>query len=248
MAESEAQTGLRDATMKSAIFLLLSVAGAAATAGETATPPCTRTTPTGTICEARIDDLRPTQFGVGMLEVEQTRRELAGKSPAGLRKTILKKRIAVVIGPDGRLWLVDRHHLSRALAELGEARAPVFVVGRIDDHDRFWPVMKESHWAWLRDERGNPRDPEELPGRVRDLPDYPYRSLAGFAKDRELFRKPGRVYFIEFEWARYFGDRLGWAEITAANLPQRLEEAKRVACEPEAAALPGYPGRACATR
>jgi len=216
--------------------------GGPATAG---TLPCTPQLPVGTVCEADLAQLQPTQFGVGLLQVSDEMRKLKGKSPAKLRKTALKKRIAVVIGPDGGLWLVDRHHFSRALWELGERKAPVSIVGRIDRRDGFWQAMKAAKWAWLYDERGNPRDPADLPPQIEDMPDYSYRALAGFAEDEHLFSKPGQIYFIEFAWARYFGEQLGWAPITAENLSQRLHQARRVACQPAAAGLPGYPGAAC---
>ena len=225
-----------------ALFGILLSAGCQATAG---TIPCTPQLPVGAVCEADLAELHPTQFGVGMLQVSDEMRKLKKKSPAGLRKAALKKRIAVVIGPDGGLWLVDRHHFSRALWELGERRAPVSIVGRIDQHDGFWQAMKAAKWAWLYDERGNPREPADLPQQVKDLPDYSYRSLAGFAEDEHFFSKPGQIYFIEFAWAKYFGEQLDWAPITAENIDQRLDQAKHVACQPAAAGLPGYPGAAC---
>lgn len=222
--------------------MLLATSGGLATAKALS---CTPQTPVGAICEADLAQLRPTQFGVGMLQVSHEMRKLKNKSPAGLRKTALKKRIAVVIGPNGGLWLVDRHHFSRTLWELGERQAPVSIVGRIDQHDGFWQTMKTSNWAWLYDERGNPLDPADLPRQIKDLPDYAYRSLAGFAEDERFFNKPGQIFFIEFSWATYFGEQLGWVPITAENLAQRLDQARRVACQPAAAGLPGYPGAVC---
>ncbi len=129
---------------------------------------------------------------------------------------------------------------------MGERRMPVHVVGRVEQSDHFWDSMRQAHWAWLFDERGNPRDPADLPPEVKDLPDYPYRSLAGFAENEHFFDKPTQVYFIEFAWAKYFGDQLGWAEVTAESLRQRLDEARHLACLPGASSLPGYPGRVCA--
>ncbi len=233
-------------TARLTLFGLLVAAGCAAAAPEA--PPCSPQAAVGSVCESDLARLHPTQFGVGELQVAQEKKELARKSPGKLRKTILDKKIAVVIGPDGKFWLVDRHHLSRALWEIGERRVPVQIVGRIDKPDEFWRAMRSANWAWLFDERGNPRDPAELPPHIKDLPDYGYRSLAGFAEDEHLFNKPGQVFFIEFAWARYFGEQLGWAEVTAENLPQRLEQARHLACLPAAAALPGYPGAACARR
>jgi len=225
-----------------ALLGILLSAGGPATAG---TLQCAPQSPVGAVCEADLAQLHPTQFGVGLLQVSDEMRKLKNKTPAKLRKAALKKRIAVVIGPDGSLWLVDRHHFSRALWELGERRAPVSIVGRIDQHDGFWQAMKAAKWTWLYDERGNPREPAELPRQIKDMPDYSYRALAGFAEDEHFFSKPGRIYFVEFAWARYFGEQLGWAPITAENLAQRLGQARRAACQPAAAGLPGYPGAAC---
>jgi hypothetical protein len=231
--------------MKSLWFLLLGMVLAKAAIAAPQHEACHPRLAVGSICEAQLADLHPTQFGVGLLEVAQTKRELLKKTPAGVRQTVLKKQIAVVIGPDGKLWLVDRHHLSRALWDMGERQAPVHIVGRVEHADRFWQVMSDSHWAWLFDERGNSLDPANLPAHIEDLPDFGYRSLAGFAEDEYMFDKPSRVYFIEFAWARYFGEQLGWAEVTAETVRQRLEDARRLACLPAAASLPGYPGRAC---
>lgn len=54
------------------------------------------------------------------------------------------------------------------------------------------------------------------------------------------FDKDRRSYFIEFHWARYFGERMHWRPISRASLPGDLEEALRLACEPAAKELPGY--------
>lgn len=236
----------RNGRMKRLIAAFLSMSAfASCSCAAVGIIPCTPKAVVGTICEADLAQLRPTQFGVGLLQVADEVRHLKTKTPAGLRKLALKKRIAVVIGPDGDLWLVDRHHFSRALWELGERRAPVTIIGRIVQRDGFWKLMQTSNWTWLYDERGNPCDPADLPPHIKDLPDYSYRALAGFAEDEQLFRKPGRVFFTEFAWATYFGEQLGWAPITEENLAQRLVQARRLACDPAAAFLPGYPGAAC---
>lgn len=206
---------------------------------------CKPSSPVGTVCEAAIAELRPTQFGVGLLQVMHEKKKLAKESSSKLQKTVLRKRIAVVVGPDGQFWLVDRHHLSRALWELNERKAVVSIVGRVEKTDRFWPTMVDSHWTWLYDERGKPRTPDELPRHIKDLPDYEYRSLAGFAEDEHLFTKSGPMFFIEFAWAQYFGEQLGWARVSEKTLEKRLDEARLVACLPSAASLPGYPGSVC---
>ncbi|MFX7265382.1 ParB-like protein, partial [Acinetobacter baumannii] len=72
------------------------------------------------------------------------------------------------------------------------------------------------------------------------LGDDPYRALAGYAEDENAFDKDRQSYFIEFHWARYFGERMHWRPISRATLPDDLKQALRLACEPAARELPGY--------
>lgn len=206
---------------------------------------CRPETPVGTVCRLAIAEARPTQPGIGLLQVRQELPSLGEKSDSKLWKHLLKKRIPVVIGPDAGYYLVDRHHLTRELWALGRREMPVVIEGRLGNPATFWHDMQQRHWAWLADERGRPVKPEALPRRIQDLPDYPYRSLAGYAQDAGLFAKRDEVYFVEFAWARYLGERMGWAPVTGATLAERLRQATRLACQPAAASLPGYPGEAC---
>lgn len=207
--------------------------------------PCTAQSEVGSWCRLPIERLHPTQGGVGLLQVERTRASLAGKSPKRLDKLMKKKEIPVVISPDGQFWLVDRHHLTTALWRSGVREARVKVIARLRDPANFWAQMRANHWAWLQDERGHPLDPARLPVRVADLPDYPYRTLAGLLEDAGYIDKSQQVYFIEFAWATWLGEQMGWAGVDSHNLKVRLHEAKQLACSSRAAHLPGYPGRLC---
>lgn len=210
-----------------------------------ARPACTPQAVVGTVCELGLAELHPTQPGVGLLQVESEQRWLAGMTAEQREAHILKKRIPVVRGPQGQYWLVDSHHLSRALWNNGEREVPVVIEADLSAEPDFWAALRQRHWAWLQDEHGAPIAPEQLPTQLGDLPDIPYRSLAGYAASAGLFDKNGPAYFIEFAWARYLGEQLHWAPVNAATLATRLREAARVACLPQAANLPGYPGRAC---
>jgi len=150
-----------------------------------------------------------------------------------------------VIAPDGGYWLVDRHHLTKALWQRGVKEARVKVIARLQDRANFWSQMQNNHWAWLKDERGQPLTPEQLPRHIGDLPDYPYRTLAGLLQDAGYFSKGEQVYFVEFAWASWLGRQMGWQPVNAGTLPDRLAEAKRLACGSLAGDLPGYPGKQC---
>ncbi|BEE12217.1 chromosome partitioning protein ParB [Aeromonas veronii] len=213
--------------------------------GAWALAPCQSNTAVGNWCEIGIDALHPTQGGVGQIQVDETQATLAGMSAKQLDKLMKKKEIPVVIAPDGSYWLVDRHHLTKALWQQGVKDAQVKVIGRLQDKANFWSQMQNNHWAWLKDEKGQPLTPEQLPSSIDKLPDYPYRTLAGLLQNAGYFRKDKQVYFVEFAWASWLGKQMQWMPVDSANLAARLQQAKRLACGSDAKELPGYPGKQC---
>ncbi|MBL0477564.1 chromosome partitioning protein ParB [Aeromonas veronii] len=213
--------------------------------GAWALAPCQSDTAVGNWCEIGINALHPTQGGVGQIQVDETQATLAGMSAKQLDKLMKKKEIPVVIAPDGSYWLVDRHHLTKALWQQGVKDARVKVIGRLQDKANFWSQMQNNHWAWLKDEKGQPLTPEQLPTSIDKLPDYPYRTLAGLLQNAGYFRKDKQVYFVEFAWASWLGKQMQWMPVDSANLAARLQQAKRLACGSDASGLPGYPGKQC---
>ncbi|MCF5840618.1 ParB-like protein [Aeromonas veronii] len=207
--------------------------------------PCQSDTAVGNWCEIGIDALHPTQGGVGQIQVDETQATLAGMSAKQLDKLMKKKEIPVVIAPDGSYWLVDRHHLTKALWQQGVKDARVKVIGRLQDKANFWSQMQNNHWAWLKDEKGQPLTPEQLPTSIDKLPDYPYRTLAGLLQNAGYFRKDKQVYFVEFAWASWLGKQMQWMPVDNSNLAARLQQTKRLACGSDAKDLPGYPGKQC---
>src|SRR5215470_10804037 len=80
-----------------------------------------------------INDLRPTQITVGMREVAAKRqrwREIAAKEGG---KFLGKHMIPVVLGPKGRHYVVDHHHLARALHEEGVKDVAVTLIANLVD-------------------------------------------------------------------------------------------------------------------
>ena len=213
--------------------------------GAWALAPCQSNTAVGNWCEIGIDALHPTQGGVGQIQVDETQATLADMSAKQLDKLMKKKEIPVVIAPDGSYWLVDRHHLTKALWQQGVKDARVKVIGRLQDKANFWSQMQNNHWAWLKDEKGQRLTPEHLPTSIDKLPDYPYRTLAGLLQNAGYFRKDKQVYFVEFAWASWLGKQMQWMPVDSANLAARLQQAKRLACGSDAKELPGYPGKQC---
>lgn len=209
--------------------------------------PCGSTNSIGDRCDLNINQLRPTQAGVGQLQVDTTQIKLASKSPEQLKKYMKKKKIPVVVDADGQYWLVDRHHLTKALWQQGVKDMTVTIIGRLNNKASFWQEMQDNHWTWLRDEKGSPLTPAQLPIHISELVDYPYRSLAGELQDAGYYSKHEKVYFVEFAWASWLGEQMNWAPVTINTLTQRLKQAEQLACSPAAKTLPGYPGKQCST-
>lgn len=223
----------------------MDLVGLRAEPGRLGVVPVREEQPGGKLVRGEHRGAHPTQSGVGQLQVDTTARELADKSEKQLDKLMKKKEIPIVIAPDGGYWLVDRHHLTKALWQQGVKQVRVKVIARLQDRANFWSQMQNNHWAWLKDERGQPLTPEQLPSHIGELPDYPYRTLAGLLQDAGYFSKKDQVYFVEFAWASWLGQQMAWQPIDEVNLADRLAEAKRLACSSKASDLPGYPGKQC---
>src|SRR5579863_9775210 len=93
-----------------------------------------------------IADLRPTQITVGMREVEAKRkhwRETAKKTKKKAGEFLAKHLIPVVLGPKDRHYIIDHHHLARALHDEGVKDVAVTVISNLHalDRDAFWAVM-----------------------------------------------------------------------------------------------------------
>ncbi len=93
---------------------------------------------------------RPTQMTLGIREVNEKRREWRGTRRRKRRRgTWASRMIPVVLGPKGSVpYLIDNHHLARALEEEGVKDVLVNVVA---DLEQRWPG--EEFWVFFLDNR-----------------------------------------------------------------------------------------------
>src|SRR5690349_16631859 len=191
-----------------------------------------------------ITDLRPTQITVGMREVAAKRqrwREIAGKAGG---KFLGKHMIPVVLGPKSRHYVVDHHHLALALHEEGVKHVAVTLIANLGalDQDAFWTVMDNRSWMHPFDSKGERRHYSDIPKRVSDLVDDPFRSLAGELRRAGGFAKD-TTPFSEFLWADFLRRRVK-RKTVERDFDQTLEIALRLAKGEEADFLPGWCGPA----
>lgn len=193
-----------------------------------------------------ITDLRPTQITVGMREVEAKRRawraklEKVGKNKAG--EFLGNHAIPVILGPKGRSYVIDHHHLCRALHEEGQDSVLVNVVADLSslELDAFWFNLDCRGWTHPFDENGHRRPYTDVPKSMAELRDDPYRSLAGELRFAGGYAKD-TTPFSEFLWANFLRDRIKSQSIDA-SFDAALAQAHGLAKGAEAAYLPGWCG------
>ena len=192
----------------------------------------------------KIADLHPTQITVGMREVKAKRRrwrEEGGKKGA---EFLGKHMIPVVLGPKDRHYVIDHHHLARALHDEGVKNVLVTVVANLSklERDAFWFVLDNRSWMHPFDAEGRRRHYANIPKSVSDLVDDPFRSLAGELRRAGGFAKD-TTPFSEFLWADFLRRRIQRKAIES-NFSHALENALQLAKSKDANYLPGWCGPA----
>src|SRR6476660_5913188 len=190
-----------------------------------------------------ILSLRPTQMTVGMREVkEKSKRWREHKSKKKQAELLGKHMIPVVLGPDQRHYVVDHHHLARALHEEGVKDILVTVIGDLTMVERgaFWGVMDHKRWAYPYDAKGERRHFKDIPKSVSELKDDPFRSLAGELRRAGGFAKD-TTPFSEFLWADFFRRRIKRKRVEN-DFNRALETAMKAAKTQDAIYLPGWCG------
>lgn len=190
-----------------------------------------------------IAELRPTQMTVGYREVAAKRQRWREIVDDKERATFLGSHmIPVLLGPKKRRYVIDHHHLARALQEEGVETVLTTVVADLHhlEKDAFWVVADHRAWVHPYDAEGVRRDVADLPKRIEDLADDPYRSLSGELRRAGGFAKD-TTPFSEFLWADFLRRKVKPKAI-ADDFTAALERAMRYAKSPEAGYLPGWCG------
>lgn len=189
-----------------------------------------------------ILSLRPTQMTVGMREVREKRKRWRERDEEKQADLLGKHMIPVVCGPDSRYYVIDHHHLGRALHDEGVKEVLVTIVGdlRMVEREAFWGVMDNKRWVYPYDAKGERRSFRDLPKSVADLKDDPFRSLAGELRRMGGFAKD-TTPFSEFLWADFLRRQVS-RKVVEADFDRAIEKAMAAARSKNAIYLPGWCG------
>jgi hypothetical protein len=189
-----------------------------------------------------IDDLRPTQVTVGLREVSEKQRRWREKAGDAEADFLGRHMIPVAKGPKGRDYVLDHHHLCRALIEAGQTKVLVNVLIDLSHlaKNEFWVFLDNRGWCHPYDADGVRRDFRDIPKTIRQLVDDPFRSLAGELRRAGGFAKD-TTPFSEFVWADFLRRRIK-RELVETDFATALSHALKLARSVDATHLPGWCG------
>ena len=187
-----------------------------------------------------IASLRPTQMTLGMLEVKKRKNHIAKLTDQALTDYLDARLVTAVLAPDSQRYIIDRHHLCRALLELGnrDVKCETICDASHLAEDEFWRFLDLRGWVHPFDADGKRQAISALPRRINDLVDDPFRSLAGLLRNEKGFLKNDTA-FEEFIWADFLRRRIDRALIER-DVAAALQQADALAHSKDAAHLPGY--------
>jgi hypothetical protein len=179
---------------------------------------------------------------IGMREVERKREAWRARAARDGGEFLGAHMVPAVAGPGGRLWLIDHHHLVRALHEEGVKHVLVSLVADLAHlpKKRFLAFMDQRNWLHPFDAEGQRRDAKDLPRRIDKLDDDPWRSLAGEVRRAGGFAK-SQVPYTEFLWADFLRDHVA-REIIDKDFDRALHKGLKLARHRKARHLPGFAG------
>jgi hypothetical protein len=166
------------------------------------------------ICTIPVLSLHPTQFAVGMIDVQRKVDRFKALDLQQQDKYMRKNPKPIVIGPHGEFFIIDHHHLATALNHSGVKSTYGIILENWNNTrvDAFWAHIKDKNWVYAVDQNGNKKSIDDLMKiiTVKDLKDDPYRTLAGQTRckveekcsDEQWLKQP--IPFIEFLWAEHF--------------------------------------------
>ncbi|HEV2268458.1 MAG TPA: ParB-like protein [Steroidobacteraceae bacterium] len=190
--------------------------------------------------EAVLKTLHPTQLTVGMIVVHDKRKHLADLSAADRQDFLKAHPLPAVVGPQGKLYITDHHHLGRAALDAGVSTGCFLVEADLSkcSLESFWKEMNENLWVHPLDENGTRHCYSMIPDSVGKLVDDVYRSLAGYVRDAGGYDKTPTA-FAEFIWADFFRRNIA-VETVRSDFQTAVQAGVSLAHGKWAKNIPGY--------
>ena len=190
--------------------------------------------------EAPIKELHPTQLTVGLVVVQDKKKHLQTLSSSDQRSFMKAHCMPAVLGPQGRFYITDHHHLGRAAWDAGVTTAFLEIEEDFSKCtvETFWKEMNDNHWVHPLDENGVRHYYNTIPDCLGKLIDDVYRSLAGYVRDKGGYDKTPTA-FAEFVWADFFRRNIA-IETVRADFHTAVQAGLSLAQSKMAKSIPGF--------
>ena len=190
--------------------------------------------------EAPIKELHPTQLTVGLVVVQDKKKHLQTLSSSDQRSFMKAHCMPAVVGPQGRFYITDHHHLGRAAWDAGVTSAFLEIEEDFSKCtvETFWKEMNDNHWVHPLDENGVRHYYNTIPDCLGKLIDDVYRSLAGYVRDKGGYDKTPTA-FAEFVWADFFRRNIA-IETVRADFHTAVQAGLSLAQSKMAKNIPGF--------
>jgi hypothetical protein len=132
--------------------------------------------------------------------------------------------------------------LSLALLKEGVEEIATTVIADLSklSRDAFWIYLDNRGWMHPFDAEGRRRSSKDVPKKISELVDDPFRSLAGELRLRGGFAKD-TTPFSEFLWADFLRRRIK-RKVVEDDFPATVARALKLAKSMDANYLPGWSG------
>lgn len=172
------------------------------------------------LCYATLSQIAPTQMNVGLLAIEHRAAKILEKARENKLQNYIDKRKAPAIkGPDGRYYIIDRHHLASSLyySAVSYDKKRLLVEQRHDQSTlkkkAFLNWMNENDYLYLKD-NGVLKSPKDLPGQISKLTNDSHRGLIWLARKTDHLYKPDDAPpYFDFHMAEKVREHIDLSEV-----------------------------------
>jgi hypothetical protein len=178
---------------------------------------------------------------VGKAEVAEKRTQWEKLGKKKRKEMLAEHWFPGVLGPKNQVYIVDHHHLGLALFEEGVKEVPVMVQRDFSwlEPAVFWKTMEFNRWAHPYNESGQRELYDAIPGKLTDMRDDPFRTLAARVRMAGGYSKDATPY-SEFLWADFYRRHMKLKD--GRVTPKVLKDAMIYAHSHDTAYLPGWSG------
>lgn len=185
--------------------------------------------------------LFPTQFCLGYKEIEHKEKKIKSMSKKQFEDYLIEKVTPVIIGPKGKLYLIDHHHHARSLINLKKPRILIEIIADYSSLSmkKFIEIMVKNGYTNLKNENSKQMKFSQLPKSLEKMNHDYYRSLAWSVREKGGFEKVDNIPFFEFRWGEYFRNYIT-EMLIIDNFDIATEVGLEMCSHPKAKNLPGF--------